>query len=1084
MTAAGATTTFTSGGSGILAVNQDSGSFAGSTIDVTAYYGTIDSGAADNTNGSAPAGIEAGYQNNGGAGSAAGNVTVDNYANITAAQGSGIHAFMNGTAAGNVSVTDAADTTIKALTASTGTGGSPTGIKATIEGTGSITVETSPGDVIDSGSAGIVAKNQALAIPSAANSQVSIAAYGIINSGTIATDDGNAPAGIIAAYGGDGTVGNAANPNVYGNVTIDNYATITATGGDGIRAADFGVGTVTVDNEASVTGPTGLETITAEASDVVKITNEGTITGNGTSAAPVVQIKQSGGSASVTNSGTIESTTVSPSAVAIFETGGTLSLTNSGLIVGQVTADAAIDNQSGGVWDVTGTNSFGGTTTITNAGTINVEGNASFITSGTLNIDNTGHINIESGALTISGATVTGTGSFTVDVGATLTLNGTDTLSGDLNNNGTITVGGTLDLSGGTLSAGGTIVDNGAIDTSGTSAIDKASISGGKLTVESGTLTLGSANTLTNVDVSNAGGSLNNSGALTLNGTDTLSGDLNNTGTITVGGTLDLSGGMLSAGGTIVDNGAIDTSATSAIDKASISGGKLTVESGTLTLGSANTLTNVDVSNAGGSLNNSGALTLNGTDTLSGDLNNTGTITVGGTLDLSGGTLSAGGTIVDNGAIDTSGTSAIDNATITGGTLTVESGALTLSGDTLTNVAIIGLGALDIAGAVQGYGSIGGTLALTTETTSAVIDADVSGKTLTLDPGGMITNNGTLEATNGGTLLIDNPVTGSGTVLVEGSTVELATSESGVAITFNNAAGTDYGALILETASAFNIGHIIGFAGTAAGSTATSDEVVLTGYATGAITDSSSYNSMDNLTSLLISNHTTPAITLEFVGNVNLVVDTSGSNVDIFDPPTTGSASDPAVISTATSTSTLESTSGNLSFADTHTGDTFTDSVTTDGSNYAGNLSLDQPTESNGHVSVDFDFMADKDQMNLAPGQTVTQSYNVSVADAQNPAENLNQTVSVTVGGAGNDHFVFAPGVGADTVTNFNPQHDTLELDHFANAQTVHELQSLITPDVHGDAVINLGHNDSVTLAGVTDAQLQHLIQVGHVLLH
>ena len=159
-------------------------------------------------------------------------------------------------------------------------------------------------------------------------------------------------------------------------------------------------------------------------------------------------------------------------------------------------------------------------------------------------------------------------------------------------------------------------------------------------------------------------------------------------------------------------------------------------------------------------------------------------------------------------------------------------------------------------------------------------------------------------------------------------------------------------------------------------------------------------------------------------------------------------------------------------------------SVTPDGSNYAGSFSLDQPTESNGHVSVDFDFMANRDQMNPTPGQVVTQSYNITVADAQNPAENTTQTVSVTVGGPGNDNFVFAPGIGADTVTNFNAQQDTLELDHFTNAQTVQELQALITTDAHGDAVINLGHNDSVTLAGVTDTQLQQVIHAGHVLLH
>ncbi len=83
----------------------------------------------------------------------------------------------------------------------------------------------------------------------------------------------------------------------------------------------------------------------------------------------------------------------------------------------------------------------------------------------------------------------------------------------------------------------------------------------------------------------------------------------------------------------------------------------------------------------------------------------------------------------------------------------------------------------------------------------------------------------------------------------------------------------------------------------------------------------------------------------------------------------------------------------------------------------------------------------------------------------------------MSIGGAGNDNFVFAPGVGADTIVNFNPQHDTIELDHFANAQTVQELQSLITSDAHGDAFINLGNHDLVTVEGLTAAQLQANLQ-------
>jgi hypothetical protein len=45
-------------------------------------------------------------------------------------------------------------------------------------------------------------------------------------------------------------------------------------------------------------------------------------------------------------------------------------------------------------------------------------------------------------------------------------------------------------------------------------------------------------------------------------------------------------------------------------------------------------------------------------------------------------------------------------------------------------------------------------------------------------------------------------------------------------------------------------------------------------------------------------------------------------------------------------------------------------------------------------------------------------------------------------------------------------------------------IPTLVTTDVHGDALINLGHNDSITFAGLTENELQKVIQSGHVLLH
>ena len=84
---------------------------------------------------------------------------------------------------------------------------------------------------------------------------------------------------------------------------------------------------------------------------------------------------------------------------------------------------------------------------------------------------------------------------------------------------------------------------------------------------------------------------------------------------------------------------------------------------------------------------------------------------------------------------------------------------------------------------------------------------------------------------------------------------------------------------------------------------------------------------------------------------------------------------------------------------------------------------------------------------------------------------------SVSIGGAGNDTFVFHPGEGSQTVNNFDPQHDTIELDQFANIHNVQELAAAITPDMHGNAVLELGHGDSIAIPGVSATFLQQNLQ-------
>ncbi len=84
---------------------------------------------------------------------------------------------------------------------------------------------------------------------------------------------------------------------------------------------------------------------------------------------------------------------------------------------------------------------------------------------------------------------------------------------------------------------------------------------------------------------------------------------------------------------------------------------------------------------------------------------------------------------------------------------------------------------------------------------------------------------------------------------------------------------------------------------------------------------------------------------------------------------------------------------------------------------------------------------------------------------------------SVSIGGTGNDTFVFHPGEGAQTVNNFNPQHDTIDLDHFASIRDAQELAAAITPDVHGNALLELGHGDSIAIPGVSATFLQQNLQ-------
>ena len=399
----GTTVTLAANAANAVAIG-DTLSFATSSIVVTSYS-TISSGAVVTGTGSPPAGIIAGYLGGGAIPTAFpltgvfGDVTVNNFGNITAAAGDGIRAFTYGI--GNVTVNEDAGT-IAALGSSSPTNGFGDGINASNRGPGDILVTTATGVVINSGSSGISALNYAPApstntfsVPS--TSDVTVIAHGTITSGTIPTLSGDPAAGILAGYNPGVTNTNqvdAVNANVAGNVLIDDYATITAAAGtDGIRGINYGTGSVTIIAETGTTITGGRYGIGAFAFD--------------------------GGNVSITNHAYVAGSTAAIDALSTST--GTVFIDNYGAIAGDVVSsgNATFHNEAGAVWNLAGSSTFAGTSELINDGIVDTTGVSSITTSSVLTLVNFGVLEVQSGSLDV-GAAVTGSGTFTIDGGGLL----------------------------------------------------------------------------------------------------------------------------------------------------------------------------------------------------------------------------------------------------------------------------------------------------------------------------------------------------------------------------------------------------------------------------------------------------------------------------------------------------------------------------------------------------------------------------------------------------------------------------------------------------------------------------------------
>ena len=149
---------------------------------------------------------------------------------------------------------------------------------------------------------------------------------------------------------------------------------------------------------------------------------------------------------------------------------------------------------------------------------------------------------------------------------------------------------------------------------------------------------------------------------------------------------------------------------------------------------------------------------------------------------------------------------------------------------------------------------------------------------------------------------------------------------------------------------------------------------------------------------------------------------------------------------------------------------------------YVGTFTADAGDAANGQVSVTWHFDLSADAIT----RTITQSYDVTVAEAEQDGSSIAATksLSVTVGGPGNDTFAFKPGFGSDVIANATSA-DTIKLDGFSSVPNINQLQTLLNEAqagqqqsvfhaTHGgqDTVIDLGAHDRITLPHIHLADL------------
>ena len=383
--------------------------------------------------------------------------------------------------------------------------------------------------------------------------------------------------------------------------------------------------------------------------------------------------------------------------------------------------------------------------------------------------------------------------------GLNLYLNGHTLSSGQASGDGITVAGGyTLNVTGDNGTVTGfniAFTNNGTLNVSDTQFENNQNAltnnAGGNLNVTGSTFA-DNDTAITN----NAGGNLNLSN-ITFNGNGV---DVSNSGTLNLAGNTVIKGGITGQGTTNITSGVTNAVNTIVQDKLNISSGATLDGAGNVTANvnnegtmnyadgsvNANTITGNGILNAQGNLTNNGDVSQGTVNIASGStFTNSGTLEVTNTLNNTDSTIAnsgeltlAGQNMQNNGTINGSGTTNISGSVQNNGTIEqdveiTQSGELTSSADNIKN-NILNNGVYNITGgtianAITGSGdlNLGSNMMLTSTITGNNINlnngilsfaqsADISGATLSANGGSINLQNGAVQNTNLGNLILNS----------------------------------------------------------------------------------------------------------------------------------------------------------------------------------------------------------------------------------------------------------------------------------------------------------------------------------------